>query len=717
MNLSDQANFFYLNRDNRWPDFHLHNVEINREGELQLRAVPRAMSAMPQTLTSIPASMLPAGIAAAPDGTIFLSDPTTHVIWRIDPCCAAEPTSPTPPCVGAEGAPHTLLREPRGLFIPENRGALFVADSGNDRIVIIDLVSLRISEIWNGDESPDGKKNNSLHRPIALTGDAQGNVYVLCQQGSLLQKFNCWGKRQPEFWQTVEQSGQIKNPISLSIATVQDQEQVFVLERGSYPEEGARVVQFDTSGDLVKSVSLPKVLVPIALVATSDAMYIGDNGAQAVWKYDLDGSLVGAAIGFSGPVAALAFDGKTDLLVHTGDPKHPMRLAIDAGYLTSSDFWVGPLEVAGREVLWHRLKAFAKPLPSQTHVQFYVATDKPEPGENPIDLPQPNDSPDEIHSKLFLPPHEQPLDVLDLLLREGKVLHLYVGARITGEGLSTPCLSQIRISYDHRSYLPHLPAIYQRDEAAEPFLFSALSLFESFFEEGETKIRDLPALFDPYAAPREFLPWLAGWLALEIDENWSEELTRRTIAEAFTTFAWRGTAQGLRKSLERYAGIRVHVIEPILHFHIWSLGTTSTLGCDTMLASEHPQGAVLGTTATLDHSHLIAGDQYGRQLFEEVAHQFSVLVYARDANTPDKVESIRRIIEREKPAHTDYHLCIVQPMMRVGLQSRVGIDAVVAGLPPAFRLNEPQPPRSSLAGPPPGRLGEESKIGVTTRLD
>jgi hypothetical protein len=39
------------------------------------------------------------------------------------------------------------------------------------------------------------------------------------------------------------------------------------------------------------------------------------------------------------------------------------------------------------------------------------------------------------------------------------------------------------------------------------------------------------------------------------------------------------------------------------------------------------------------------------------------------------------VLDREKPAHTTYHLCVIEPRMRVGLQSIVGVDAIVGGAP------------------------------------
>ena len=36
-------------------------------------------------------------------------------------------------------------------------------------------------------------------------------------------------------------------------------------------------------------------------------------------------------------------------------------------------------------------------------------------------------------------------------------------------------------------------------------------------------------------------------------------------------------------------------------------------------------------------------------------------------------------MDAEKPAHLDYHLCVVEANARVGFQARVGVDAIVAG--------------------------------------
>jgi hypothetical protein len=61
-------------------------------------------------------------------------------------------------------------------------------------------------------------------------------------------------------------------------------------------------------------------------------------------------------------------------------------------------------------------------------------------------------------------------------------------------------------------------------------------------------------------------------------------------------------------------------------------------------------------------------------------------------------QALRDLIEAEKPAHTDFQLCLVEPRMRVGVQARVGIDSIVAGPVPAMRLGTGEPGGDSSLG-------------------
>jgi hypothetical protein len=135
-----------------------------------------------------------------------------------------------------------------------------------------------------------------------------------------------------------------------------------------------------------------------------------------------------------------------------------------------------------------------------------------------------------------------------------------------------------------------------------------------------------------------------------------------------------------------------------------------------MAAPAEAQGAVVGTTAVLDQSHLITDSDFGVPLFEDVAFQFSVLVYRGQVNCPATLAQVQSVIEQEKPAHTTSQLCILEPEMRVGFQARVGIDTIVAGEPPAMRLGDTPGlgVATVLGGQAAGRVGSRSRLGQTT---
>jgi len=84
---------------------------------------------------------------------------------------------------------------------------------------------------------------------------------------------------------------------------------------------------------------------------------------------------------------------------------------------------------------------------------------------------------------------------------------------------------------------------------------------------------------------------------------------------------------------------------------------------------------------------------------------------------PITAEVIEAIIEREKPAHTMAHVCMVEPGLTIGFQAQIGIDSVLGGESPLARLDQSSlGGELRLGGDPAGRVGEQSQLGQTTRL-
>src|SRR5262249_48853158 len=106
------------------------------------------------------------------------------------------------------------------------------------------------------------------------------------------------------------------------------------------------------------------------------------------------------------------------------------------------------------------------------------------------------------------------------------------------------------------------------------------------------------------------------------------------------------------------------------------------------LESTSPGETLVVGQIAVGQSGPLAASQFGEPLFSETAHLFTVVVAAAQVPEESQRNALRDIIEAEKPAHTDFNLCFVDARMRVGLQSRIGVDSIVAGHAEPMELND-----------------------------
>ena len=193
-----------------------------------------------------------------------------------------------------------------------------------------------------------------------------------------------------------------------------------------------------------------------------------------------------------------------------------------------------------------------------------------------------------------------------------------------------------------------LPAIY-RKEGKTGFLYRLLCLFAGILAGVEDEVDGTHNRLSPERAPQEFLPWLASWVALVLDETWPVEKRRQLIRQAVELYRWRGTIRGIRTFVEIYTGLVPDIVE---HFRRgWQVGVRSTVGVDTKVYE-----------------------------LAEDAHCFSVFVNSFEELTPDEKQKVMTIVETEKPAHTKViHYGWVARFWQVGVRSTVGIDMRVGG--------------------------------------
>jgi phage tail-like protein len=102
-----------------------------------------------------------------------------------------------------------------------------------------------------------------------------------------------------------------------------------------------------------------------------------------------------------------------------------------------------------------------------------------------------------------------------------------------------------------------LPAVYLDDEFTQRFTGALDEVLAPVF----ATLDGLPGYLDPWLAPVDFLDWLAGWVALDIDESWTLAQRRELVANAVELHRWRGTRRGLAAHVRLLTGGRVEVTD------------------------------------------------------------------------------------------------------------------------------------------------------------
>ncbi len=682
----DALNFRYFNRDGEWLDFAWSGLDLDADGTLRLHSLPGLTPEVDLPPAPAPA---PSALAVAPDGSIVAIDPAGGGLVFIDACSGeSRPVPLTPP-----------IAHPSGVAISPAHRAVFVGDPDAGAVAAYDWTTWVQMLVWPG-----------FQKPASLAADESGYLYVADPGAGRIDKFSPWGDRLP-FGDNAQSSGVVVRPVAVSLAGGR----VFVLDA-----DEAAVTEFDADGNYL-TVPAENLTDPVAMAAGDGVVYVAEAGVIDVYRRAHDGGWerAGSVEGFRGPVAGMFVDRGGTLLVNTGSPVSILRCQPGAAFAREGLLWSKALSASGRTVKWHRLELLAEqPSGTLLDVAVYLSND-------PADPPVDPDAADPFPASWQRPGAGLTDFYLGDFPSAREARYLWIGIRWLGDALSTPSLSQIRAEFDHTGYMSDLPEIYREPPGPDvDFLTRFLALFEGGFEGIERKIEETIALLDPDAAPANGLEWLASFLALSLPAGATGARRRELIRNAFTRYARRGTPAAIRQAIWDETGIQAIIEEPIQQAAWWALPAAPTcppgapvfgglLGVDTVLAAVEPQGAVLGSTAILDRSNLIAADQYGVPLFDELAHQFTVGIYRRDAAHPAKVASLAAVVEREKPAHTLARICVIEPRMRVGYQARLGIDTIVSGAP------EPAPLGAGdlvLAGESPGHLDRNAEVGISTRL-
>lgn len=99
-------------------------------------------------------------------------------------------------------------------------------------------------------------------------------------------------------------------------------------------------------------------------------------------------------------------------------------------------------------------------------------------------------------------------------------------------------------------YITRLPAVLQEDD----FLQRWLTAFDASIAPVLSVLDNLDAYVRPGTSPADFLDWLASWVDVELDEEWSLEQRRRVVADAAGLHRRAGRYDGVLETMQLIAG-------------------------------------------------------------------------------------------------------------------------------------------------------------------
>ena len=276
-----------------------------------------------------------------------------------------------------------------------------------------------------------------------------------------------------------------------------------------------------------------------------------------------------------------------------------------------------------------------------------------------------------------------------------------------------------------------LPDIYQRGDflGKTDFLQDFLKGFEALLQGQEDTANEYPEkglseilyrisdYFSPEKTPNEFVDWLAGWLALDIRRQPSEEVDPQTgtlsekqrfpfpaekrsrkrhlIQKLAPLYHLRGTKDGLQQIIDIYFG------EDLRGFHINELTKPFVVGDPEGLRKVRADYArrMGKEDSGIDYQNIALsvllargnfdalGSVVGRSTVVGEAHPYYFIVHVETLLPVSRIsgaqtkKAMSDVIDQEKPAHTYYSLKLQAPGMRIGLREwcDVGRSTLIGG--------------------------------------
>jgi phage tail-like protein len=354
----------------------------------------------------------------------------------------------------------------------------------------------------------------------------------------------------------------------------------------------------------------------------------------------------------------------------------------------------------------------------------------------------------------------------DCLVRSGGGRYLWLKLVLRGNGKVTPRLDSVEIEFPRISLRRYLPAVFGEEPVSADFTDRFLGLFDTTLRSIETTLDQQARYFDPLSTPAtrdaktgaDFLSWLASWIGLTLDRQWPEAKRRKFLKQAGRLYDFRGTRAGLWRELLLFLELEAHDCgrsdpphhrclpgpvncapaappecswqpPPLIleHFKLrrWLFLGAGRIGDQAVLWGKRlVNRSQLDANAQVERTQLRTTQDPVRDPFHFYAHKFTVFVPVAYRDSDPHRKALENLLRHARPASAQAQVEYVEPRFRIGFQSMIGFDSVVARYPAGVTLNETPLGRSSVLTVPPHKeggpsleIGRQARLGTTTRLE
>lgn len=539
---------------------------------------------------------------------------------------------------------------------------LYIADSVDDNNFRLNAFTKKDYHLrWTLSKGPAG---NNLGKIIDIKCDEKGNIYIF--EGNRVLSINKHSPFYPEPRISCE-IGEPGEPKALEVDKegnryVLKGNRVYIFRTGETEEERKIVIEnFFPSGiavDAWKEV----------FVGEEDKTGNESQNEKTIHKLGSD-NLFHPLWSYRGVCKKLAYGPEGRLYVLDGEGKKLTRLIRKKVNLRASDgsfhgtYLSKPLDSREYGTLWHRL-LISGDFVKGTQIEFFYYVSDEKLSESEIE---------DLNlerwrvgiSETSAAQGNKKRDALFLDNAQGR--YLWFKIVLSGTEELSPAVRSIGIFFPRASYIDYLPAIYREEPHSKDLLERFLSIFESIIFETDYTIEHIDRFFDACGAPPQFLSWLASWLAVPVDKDWTEEKKRLFIRHAISLYKKRGTREGLSDSIELFTGIKPLIVENF-RINLPCKGEEPLPCSDEDTIFFPPEEAKIKIDGKEEK---LINILFGTERFV-----FSVFLQDPDINTAT-IKQVRRIIDEQKPAHTCYNLKVLEPWFYLDMHTYLGINTTL----------------------------------------